>query len=143
MKMFWTAVAEFVSLIALLGSIMFVGFLYYDTTSKKKHWHGRLKRHARTRANSNHRCRTQSHARSDWRGRGDDRCQTITTSHCQGIWPTPEKDFPVEYQVRRPNDDDLVVVLVTKKSLVNLISDAMKLMREFEAQEEREKENDE
>jgi len=26
MKMFWTAVAEFVSLIALLGSIMFVGF---------------------------------------------------------------------------------------------------------------------
>jgi hypothetical protein len=59
------------------------------------------------------------------------------------IRPTPEKDFPAELVVRRPSDDDLVVVLVTKKSLVNLISDAMKLMREFEAREEREKENDE
>ncbi len=59
------------------------------------------------------------------------------------IRPTPERDFPAELVVRRPSDDDLVVVLVTKKSLVNLISDAMKLMREFEAREEREKENDE
>ena len=56
------------------------------------------------------------------------------------IRPTPEQEFPAELVVRRPNDDDLVVVLVTKKSLVNLIDDAIKLLREFEAHQEREQE---
>jgi len=56
------------------------------------------------------------------------------------IRPTPERDFPAELVVRRPNDSDVVIVLVTKKAMVNLIDDAIKLLREFEARQEREQE---
>ena len=53
------------------------------------------------------------------------------------VRPTPEKDFPAELVVRRPNDPDYVCVLVTRNSLMNLINDAVKLVREFDSQQER------
>lgn len=53
------------------------------------------------------------------------------------IRPTPEKDFPAELVVRRPNDTDVVCVLVTRNSLMNLINDAVKLVREFDSEQER------
>ena len=56
------------------------------------------------------------------------------------IRPTPEREFPAELVVRRPNDSDVVIVLVTKEAMVNLIDDAIKLLREFEARQEREQE---
>ena len=53
------------------------------------------------------------------------------------IRPTPEKDFPAELVVRRPNDTDVVVVLVTRNALMNLIDDAVRLVRAFDSQQER------
>ncbi len=53
------------------------------------------------------------------------------------IRPTPEKDFPAELVVRRPNDTDVVVVVVTRKALMNLIDDAVKLVRAFDSEQER------
>ena len=53
------------------------------------------------------------------------------------IRPTPEKDFPGELVVRRPNDTDVVCVLVTRNALMNLIDDAVKLVRAFDSQQER------
>ena len=53
------------------------------------------------------------------------------------IRPTPEKGFPAELVVRRPNDTDVVVVVVTRNALMNLIDDAVKLVREFDSQQER------
>ena len=53
------------------------------------------------------------------------------------IRPTPEKDFPAELVVRRPSDTDVVVVVVTRNALMNLIDDAVKLVREFDSQQER------
>tara|TARA_Y100001973_G_C5054798_1_gene259600 strand:+ start:514 stop:723 length:210 start_codon:yes stop_codon:yes gene_type:complete len=53
------------------------------------------------------------------------------------IRPTPEKDFPAELVVRRPNDTDVVVVVVTRNALMNLIDDAVKLVRAFDTEQER------
>ena len=53
------------------------------------------------------------------------------------IRPTPEKDFPAELVVRRLNDTDVVVVVVTRNALMNLIDDAVKLVRAFDSQQER------
>ena len=53
------------------------------------------------------------------------------------IRPTPEKDFPAELVVRRPNDTDVVVVVVTRNALMNLIDDAVKLVRAFDSEQER------
>tara|TARA_Y100001972_G_C7519844_1_gene262276 strand:- start:289 stop:498 length:210 start_codon:yes stop_codon:yes gene_type:complete len=53
------------------------------------------------------------------------------------IRPTPEKDFPAELVVRRPNDTYVVVVVVTRNALMNLIDDAVKLVRAFDSEQER------
>ena len=53
------------------------------------------------------------------------------------IGPTPEKDFPAELVVRRPCDTDVVVVVVTRNALMNLIDDAIKLVRAFDGAQER------